>query len=154
MVVQFDTMKKGYNRYQVDMAISHLEEETEALRKRIEAYESQLQADQAKINELTSKLEILNHDVSIREKAAAEMAQIALKEANGIISTANDNADAIVKEAYYSAKDILLNISKLGIEAKGIKDTLNGQLKLLSDSIEQFDVPPIPNAELLKKCDE
>lgn len=152
--MQFDTMKKGYNRYQVDVAISSLEEEVSSLKKRLEAYNSQMEADKIKIIELTNKLENLNHDVEIREQAAADMAQIALKEANSIIQTANENADVIIREAYYSAKDILLNISKLGVEAKGIKDALNGQLKLLSESIEQFDVPPIPNAELLNKCDE
>ncbi|NBK97326.1 MAG: cell division protein DivIVA [Erysipelotrichia bacterium] len=147
-------MKKGYNRYQVDSAIHNLEEEVSVLQKRLEASNSQMEADKEKIMELNLKLELLNKDVEMKEKAASQMAQIALKEASSIIQTANENADAIIKEAYYSAKDILLNISKLGVEAKGIKDTLNDQLRLLSDSIEQFDVPPIPSAELLKKCDE
>lgn len=53
--MQFDTMKKGYNRYQVDAAINNLEEEVSSLQKRLEAYNSQMEADKAKIMELSNK---------------------------------------------------------------------------------------------------
>lgn len=152
--MSFDTMKKGYNRYQVDMAMNNLQEEIETLKKRIEAYELQSQEDKAKLASVNTRLHDMEHDIKVREDAAAKLTQIALKEANEILQNANSNADLIVKEAYYSAKDILLNISKLGVEAKGMKENLNAQLESLSDSIKQFDVPPIPSSELLKKCDD
>ena len=150
----FDTMKKGYNRYQVDMAITNLEAEIETLKKRIEAYELQSQEDKAKLQTANTRLHEMSHDIKVKEEAAAKLTQIALKEANEILQSANMNADLIIKEAYYSAKDILLSISKLGVEAKGIKETLNSQLDALSATIEQFDVPPIPSSDLLNKCDD
>mgnify|MGYP007014934915 CR=1 FL=1 len=103
---------------------------------------------------LQQQLKDMTHDIEVKESAATQMAQIALKEANQIIQNANDNADAIIKEAYYCARDILESISRLGVEAQGIKDSMNEQLVQLIESIERFDVPPIPSAELLKKCDE
>ncbi len=150
----FDTMKKGYNRYQVDMAINNLQEEIETLKKRVEAYELQSQEDKAKLLSANTRLYEMSHDIKVKEEAAAKLTQIALKEANEILQNANANADLIIKEAYYSAKDILLSISKLGVEAKGMKETLNVQLDALTKSIEQFDVPPIPSSELLNKCDD
>lgn len=147
-------MRKGYNRYQVDMAIHNLEEENAALKKNLEAYRLQSEEDQNKILSLQQQLKDMTHDIEVKESAATQMAQIALKEANQIIQNANDNADAIIKEAYYCARDILESISRLGVEAQGIKDSMNEQLVQLIESIERFDVPPIPSAELLKKCDE
>ena len=152
--MQFDTMRKGYNRYQVDMAIHNLEEELDCLKKRVEAYELQSEEDKQKVVALNAKLTEMSRDIVIKEEAASKLTQIALKEANEIIQTANMNADALIKEACYSAKDILLNVPKLGVEAQGIKEALNVQLQTLSDSIDQFDVPPIPSSDLLKKCDE
>ncbi len=147
-------MFKGYNRYQVDDTIRTLNEELEQLKKEVEAYKRQSEEDASKINTLQEKLDNATRDIEIKEKAADEMAQIALREANEIISSANNNADAIVKEALVSARDILISISKLGIEAKEIKENLSVQMTLLNEVINGFDVPPIPSVNLMKQCDE
>ena len=152
--MKFDTMFKGYNRYQVDDTISALNEELEQLKKEVDAYKRQCEEDAKKISMLEEKLDIATRDIEIKEKAADEMAQIALREANEIISSANHNADAIVKEALVNARDILVSISKLGIEAKGIKENLSAQMGTLNEVINDFDVPPIPSINLMKQCDE
>lgn len=152
--MKFDTMFKGYNRYQVDDTISALNEELEQLKKEVDAYKRQCEEDAKKISMLEEKLDIATRDIEIKEKAADEMAQIALREANEIISSANHNADAIVKEALVNARDILVSISKLGIEAKEIKENLSAQMGTLNEVINDFDVPPIPSINLMKQCDE
>lgn len=152
--MKFDAMKNGYNRYQVDDAISKLEEENKLLKSKLDAYISQSSVDKAKYDALFEKYIQISKDIEIKEKAANDMAQIALKEANEIVKSANQNADAIVKEALLSAKEILHSVSKLGLEAKEIKATMNEQMMALSKAIESFDVPPIPNPILIEECDE
>lgn len=149
--MKFDTMKKGYNRFQVDDAISKAQEKIDDLEKKLDVYKKQTEEDAKKIEYYREKYEGLSMDIHMKEKAAKDMTRIALHEANKIVSSANDNADLIVKEALLSARSILVNISKLGIEASEIKSSLNEQLVLLSNTIEGFDIPPIPNVELIEK---
>lgn len=147
-------MKNGYNRYQVDDAISKLEEENLLQKKKLDAFEAQTLSDKKKYETLVDKYNVLLRDIKIKEKAANDIAQIALKEANDIIHSANCNADTIVKEALINAKEILVSISKLGLEAKEIKTTLNEQMTQLSNAIDHFDVPPIPEPTLINKCND
>lgn len=149
--MQFDTMKKGYNRFQVDDAIDKLQQEVENLTRKLEVYKKQSEEDKKRIGVYKEKYQKLLHDIDIREKAVKDMTKIALNEASGIVNSANDNADMIVREALLSAKSILIGISKLGIEAGEVKENLNKQLSLLSNVIEEFDIPPIPNVELIEK---
>lgn len=149
--MQFDTMNKGYNRFQVDDALAKLQEEIETLTKKLDAYKKQGEEDQKRIQMYKDKYQDLSNHLDIKERAARDMAKIALHEANSIVASANNNADMIVKEALLNARTILINISKLGIEANEIKINLNEQLTLLSDAIDGFDIPPIPNVELMEK---
>lgn len=152
--MKFDTMRNGYNRYQVDDAIHRFKEEEELLKRQLEAFRLQSEEDKKSYETLKKKYDNVVFDIAIKEQAAQDMARIALQEANGIICCANENADTIIKEALLHARDILYAISKLGIEAKEIKDTMHVQMEQLSKAIHGFDVPPIPSASLLKKSDE
>lgn len=152
--MKFDAMKNGYNRYQVDDAIAKLTEENNLLKSKLDAYISQADVDKKNYEQLLERYNLLSRDIEIKEKAANDIATIAIKEANDIVRSANLNADAIVKEALLSAREILASVSKLGLEAKEIKANLNEQLNVLSTAIENFDVPPIPNPDLMNQCDE
>lgn len=152
--MSFDIMKSGYNRFQVDDALNELNTELAMLRRQVSAYQKQSKEDENQIQELKTKLAFIQEELGIKEKAANEMTQLALKEANDIIETASMNADTIVKEALLSAKEILVGMSKLGVEAKEMKEHMNDQLDLLTRSLDNFEVPPIPNRELIKTCDE
>lgn len=147
-------MRNGYNRYQVDDAIHTLQEEEELLKRQLEAFRLQSEEDKKNYDALKKKYDSVVQDIAVKEQAAQDLARIALQEANDIVRCANENADAIIKEALLHAREILYNISKLGIEAKEIKDTMHVQMEQLSNAIDGFDVPPIPNASLLKKSDE
>lgn len=147
-------MKNGYNRYQVDDAILKLTEENTLLKTKLEAYISQNEEDKNKYEQLLEKYHTMSKDLEVKEKAANEIASIAIKEANDIVQSANLNADAIIKEALISAREILASVSKLGLEAKEIKANLNDQLHVLTNAIEGFDVPPIPSPNLINNCNE
>ena len=152
--MKFDKMMNGYNRYQVDMAVSKLEEQVDALTKNVETYRKQSEEDKKKIEALEEKLREQKKDLEIKERAAQQMAEIAMSEANRILNNANMNADQIVKEAVYCAQAILENVSRLGVEAQGVKEHMNEQILELKKVVDDFDVPPIPGEELLKKSDE
>ncbi len=152
--MSFDIMKTGYNRYQVDDTMNELNAELALLKRQVSAYQKQSEEDALQIQELKTKLAYIQSELGVKEKAASEMTQLALKEANEMIENATMNADMIVKEALLSAKEILLDMSKLGVEAKEMKEHMNDQLELLTRSLDNFSVPPIPNKELLKTCDE
>ncbi len=147
-------MKFGYNRYQVDDKVQELNAEIELLQRQLNAYQKQGEADASQILELRNKLSGMQNELTVREKAAADLTQLALKEANAVISNATKNADLIIKEAILSAKEILVDMSKLGVEAQEMKEHMNEQLELLTSALDNFEVPPIPSKELLDACDE
>ena len=86
----------------------------------------------------------------MKEQAAEDIARIALREANVIVATAQDNADVIIQEALASAKQILLEVSKLGEETGEVKSRMMEQLEELTNALESFEVPPLPDLSLLK----
>ena len=90
-------------------------------------------------------------NLAIREKAAGEMARIAMKEANMVVDTAQKNADAIVKESLIMARGILLDIARLGNEANELKGSMKDELRQLEAALDEFETPNIPNMDLLKK---
>ncbi len=67
-----------------------------------------------------------------------------------IVATAQDNADVIIQEALASAKQILLEVSKLGEETGEVKSRMMEQLEELTNALESFEVPPLPDLSLLK----
>lgn len=145
----FDLMKQGYNRFQVDDALSKSQEEIDELNRKLEAYKRQGEEDRRRIQEYKEKINDLEKNMEARERAAKDMTRIALHEANSIVTTAHENADKIIRESLMNARAILNTISKLGIEASEIKENLNEQLQVLANSLEEFDIPPVFDVELL-----
>lgn len=147
----FDTMKNGYNRYQVDDYVQMLQLQLDALQKKLdkEALVSErLQREKA---ELEKKYRDVSDNLHVKEQAASEMARMAMKEANVIVDTANQNAEAIVKEALLMARGILLDIARLGNEANDLKGSMREELQKISEALDNFETPVIPDMELLKK---
>ena len=79
------------------------------------------------------------------------MARMAMKEANMIVDTANQNAETIIKEALMMARGILLDISRLGNEARDMKGNMQEELERIREALENFETPAIPDLNLLKK---
>ena len=147
---QFDIMKNGYNRYQVEDYLSDLENRMAVLHRKVDMYRLRSEEVERQLNQIKKEYHHVVDNLSAKEKAAEEMARIAMKEANVIVDTAQANADVIVKEALMTARSILLDIAKLGNEASELKGTMYEQLESLSRALDEFEVPPIPEMDLLK----
>lgn len=147
---KFETMKNGYNRYQVDAMISQLTEQIDTLEKKLQLYTNRLDEVEEKAKDYKEKYLTLYSELRVKEKAAEDMARIALKEANVIVQTATENADVIIKEALTSAKMILIEVSKLGEETGEIKGRMLKQLDNLDKALNAFEIPPLPDMSLLE----
>lgn len=147
----FDTMKNGYNRYQVDDYISLLCSENEELKKKQTVLLKQVEEMEKELAEKQQEYDKVVENLAIRENAAGEMARIAMKEANMVVDTAQKNADAIVKESLIMARGILLDIARLGNEANELKGSMRDELRQLEAALDEFETPNIPNMDLLKK---
>lgn len=148
--VKFDTMRNGYNRYQVDDKVASLVHEVESLQKKLDLYTTRLDEVEKMSNSYKEKYLTLAGEIRIKEKAAEDIARIALKEANTIVQTANENADVIVKEALASAKAILLEVNKLGEETGEIKQRMVKELIRLDQALKEFEVPNKVDVDLLE----
>lgn len=146
---QFETMRNGYNRYQVDDQFQRMSEDIESLQNKLTLYHSRCELLEEQVKDFKEKYLTLVGEIRIKEQAAEDIARIALREANVIVSTAQSNADVIVSEALSSAKLILLEVSKLGEETGEIKGKMMQQLDELALSLENFEVPPLPDLRLL-----
>lgn len=148
--VKFDTMRNGYNRYQVDDKVAQLIHEVETLQKKLDLYSSRLEEVEKQSAGYKEKYLTLAGEIRIKEKAAEDIARIALKEANVIVQTANENADVIVKEALASARAILIEVNKLGEETGEIKQRMIKELDKLDQALSEFEVPHKIDLDLLE----
>lgn len=149
--VKFDTMRNGYNRYQVDDKVAQLTNEVETLQKKLDLYISRLDEVEKQSAGYKEKYLTLAGEIRIKEKAAEDIARIALKEANVIVQTANENADVIVKEALASARAILIEVNKLGEETGEIKQRMIKELDKLDQALSEFEVPHKIDLDLLEE---
>ena len=149
MVEKFDTMRNGYNRYQVDDKIASMNEEIAMLYRKLDMYQLQSEEMEKQIRQIKEKYQLVVDSLAAKERAAQDLTRIAMKDANTIVNTAHNNADLIVQEALMTARRILLDVAKLGMEASELKGNMREQLDALSTTLEQFQIPPIPDPEFL-----
>lgn len=146
----FDTMKNGYNRYQVDDYLSELENQQAMLNQKVEMYQQRCEDVEKQLSNVIQRYQFIVEGLDAKERAADEMARIAMKEANMIVDTAHHNADVIVKEALMSARAILMDVAKLGSETSELKGNMKEQLQELTNMLDEFETVPIPDLDLLK----
>ncbi len=151
---EFQSMLKGYNRYQVDDYLDRLNEELDSYKQKLSLYEQRCEQLEEINKDVKEKYQLLLNEVRVREKAAEDIGRLALKEANIIVSTAQSNADVIIHEALASARQILLEVSKLGEETGEIKTRMMNQLNDLTRVLEGFEVPELPAMDLLEDDEE
>ena len=151
---RFDVMKNGYNRYQVDDHLMELHDRIAMLTHKVELYRMRSEDVEEQLKTIRSKYEFVVTGLAAKEKAAEDMARLAMREANTIVDTAQQNADVIVKEALMTARSILLDIASLGKEATQLKGSMKEQLDSLQKALDAFEVPVIPDAELINSTKE
>lgn len=147
----FDTMKNGYNRYQVEDYIQTQKLQMESLQKKLEKANLLKEELTREYQELESRYRDVSENLEVKEKAADEMTRMAMKEANMIVDTAHRNADAIVKEALMMARGILMEVARLGDEANDLKGSMRKELQKITQALDDFEAPEIPDLDLLKK---
>jgi cell division initiation protein len=148
---KFRPMKNGYDRFAVDDTVDRLTFENETMRQQLETYRSQINHAGEQLNQIKTRYQALISELTVREKAADDIARLALKEANTIIDTAQSNADTIVREALSTARLLLSEIARIGNDAKDVKEEMQLKLQALAKSLEEFEIPAIPAAELITK---
>ena len=147
----FDTMKNGYNRYQVEDYIQTQKLQMESLQKKLEKANLQKEEITREYQELETRYRDVSENLEVKEKAADEMTRMAMKEANMIVDTAHRNADAIVKESLMMARGILMEVARLGDEANDLKGSMRKELQKITQALDDFETPEIPDLDLLKK---
>ena len=88
MAQNFDRMKDGYNRYQVDSAIEELNMRIDSLERVNEAYRLRCTQLEEQIRHLQSIYDPAFQNLRQKEDAASQIVAIAMKEANTIVATA------------------------------------------------------------------
>ncbi|AMC93008.1 cell division protein DivIVA [Erysipelothrix larvae] len=141
-------MRSGYDRFEVDQYLSSLEGQLEELKLRSEAYLSQSHATQKQLELQKVRYQQLVKEIAARERALDQLSRDALKEANKIVGTANQNADLIVREALSAARQILVEISRISSESHLLREELGVKLKKLETVVEGLELPEAPNVKL------
>lgn len=150
----FRVMKNGYDRFAVDDAIDQYALQVNQLQKKLELYQQQLVETTRALDDLKQRYQqILATDAS-RKEAADNIARLSLREANEIISTAQKNADEIVKEAVSTARLILVDLSKLYSQAGDVKSDMRKQLETMLASLDDFRIPKMPDMRWLEDAEE
>jgi len=150
---KFRIMKKGYDRFAVDDTIDRMRFDLENQKAQLASYMKQAEMANEQLNLIKQRYQSLISELNVREKAADDIARLALREANTVISSAQNNADSIVQEALSTAKLVLVEIARISKDAKDVKTDMQAQLQALAASLEAFSVPTVPAIQILDKKD-
>lgn len=150
----FRVVRNGYDRFAVDDAIDQYALRVEQLQKKLELYQQQLIETTRILDDLKSRYQQLLTSEQSRKEAADNIARLSLREANEIISTAQRNADEIVKEAIATARLILQDLSKLYNQAGDVKTDMRRQLEDMLTQLDTFRVPEMPDMKWLEEAEE
>ncbi len=151
---KFRIMKKGYDRFAVDDAFERLEFELSSKDQQLQSYIRQLEHTSEQLTLMKERYQSLVSELNVREKAADDIARLALREANNVIHSAQNNADAILQEALSTARMVLMEISRIAQEAHGLKKDMQDQLKTLSKTLDNFEIPRFPTIDIVKEEDK
>ncbi len=147
---KFSIMKNGYNRYEVDDEIERLTRELESTRDQLENYRRLTETANEQLTLVKEKYQKLTNQIEVREQAADDISRIALKEANRIIGSAQNNADSIVQEAIATARVILIEIARISNEASDVKADMQSKINELQKTLDEFEIPTAMDEKWLK----
>ncbi|MEE1333949.1 MAG: hypothetical protein U0K47_05085 [Erysipelotrichaceae bacterium] len=89
-----------------------------------------------------------------KQAAADDIARLSLREANEIISTAQNNADEIIREALGTARLILMDLSRLYNSAGDVKTDMKKELSDLQAELDKFQLPKMPDLRWLDEAEK
>jgi cell division initiation protein len=147
-------MKNGYDRFAVDDAVDRYASRVDQLERKLTSYQQQLDETNARLMKLQADYQNLENSVDAQRQAAENIARLSLREANEIIETARQNADAIIRESLITARLILTDLSKLYGDANDVKASTLVKLDGLIKELEEFELPKMPDLRWLKEAEE
>ncbi len=150
----FRVMKNGYDRFAVDDAIEKYAAQTEELERRVLLYQNQLAEAEKRLQELQIQYRSLESTSDAERQAAENIARLSLREANEIISTAQQNADLIVHQALVTAREILTELSRLYNDADSVKGITREKLLALIRELDEFQLPKMPDLSWLIEAEK
>ncbi|MBR3202136.1 MAG: DivIVA domain-containing protein [Solobacterium sp.] len=150
----FRVMKNGYDRFAVDDAVDRYASRVDQLERKLTAYQQQLDETNARFMKLQTDYQNLENSVDAQRQAAENIARLSLREANEIIETARQNADAIIRESLITARLILTDLSKLYGDANEVKTSTLVKLDGLIKELEEFELPKMPDLRWLRDAEE
>lgn len=135
----FRVMKNGYDRFAVDDAIDQYAQQIEQLQKKLSLYQQQLVETTRTLEDMKQRYQQILTTEQSRQEAADNIARLSLREANEIISTAQKNADEIIREAISTARLILIDLTKLYSQATDVKGDMKKQLEQLLQQLDDLE---------------
>lgn len=148
---KFRILKKGYDRFAVDDTIDRLNFDLQQKDQQLSSYIKQTENAQEQLLLIKERYANLVSELNVREKAADDIARLALREANTVIAAAQNNADTILKEALMTAKQVLFEIAHISKEASGFKVDMEDKLEVLTQALEAFKIPSVPVIDIMEK---
>lgn len=149
----FRVMKNGYDRFAVDDAIDQYAQQIEQLQKKLSLYQQQLVETTRTLEDMKQRYQQILTTEQSRQEAADNIARLSLREANEIISTAQKNADEIIREAISTARLILIDLTKLYSQATDVKGGMKKQLEQLLQQLDDFRIPQMPDMRWLEDAE-
>ena len=137
-----ELLESESNRQKLETDIAALINRNEVLKRQLETMISEL--DHSK-----RRYDLLLQDMGKREQASGEVSRLATRDANDIINTAHTNADIIIREALSSAREVLVEISRISNESHELKGKLGVKLKTMEAILEGLELPEAPDQKLL-----
>lgn len=150
----FRVMKNGYDRFAVDDAVERYASRIEQLERKLDLYQDQLSEANARFAKLQAEYTNLESSVDAQRQAAENIARLSLREANEIIETARQNADAIIRESLITARLILTDLSRLYGDANTVKASTLAKLEGLIKELDEFELPKMPDMRWLKEAEQ
>ena len=149
----FRVMKNGYDRFAVDDALDQYAQQIEQLQKKLSLYQQQLVETTRTLEDMKQRYQQILTTEQSRQEAADNIARLSLREANEIISTAQKNADEIIREAISTARLILIDLTKLYSQATDVKGDMKKQLEQLLQQLDDFRIPQMPDMRWLEDAE-
>lgn len=149
----FRVMKNGYDRFAVDDAIDQYAQQIEQLQKKLSLYQQQLVETTRTLEDMKQRYQQILTTEQSRQEAVDNIARLSLREANEIISTAQKNADEIIREAISTARLILIDLTKLYSQATDVKGDMKKQLEQLLQQLDDFRIPQMPDMRWLEDAE-
>ena len=150
----FRVMKNGYDRFAVDDSIDKYAAEVDELEKKIKIYEDRLTKAYSDMQVLNDKCRDLQTSMDAEKQAAENIARLSLLEANEIIDTAQNNADMIIRQSLYTAREILVELSRLYSDANVVKSSTKTKLEQLVKELDTFELPKMPDLGWLHEAEK